>query len=82
MTLVRTCDNCQKFAPIQWVPSTPMTPIVSPLPFATWGIDILDLFSRAMGQRKYLFVVVDYFTKWIQAEAIASTTSAEVRRFI
>ena len=29
MTLVRTCDKWQKFAPIQRVPSTPMTLIVS-----------------------------------------------------
>ena len=37
MTLVQICDKCQRFAPIQRVPSTPMTPIISPLPFTTWG---------------------------------------------
>ena len=35
MTLVRTCDKCQKFTPIQRVPSTTMMPMVSPLSFAT-----------------------------------------------
>ena len=59
-----------------------MTPSVSALRFATWGMDILDPFSKATGERKYLFVAVDYFTKWIEAEAIASTTTADVRRFI
>ena len=34
MILVRTCDKCQKFVPIQRAPSPAMTPIVSPLPFA------------------------------------------------
>jgi len=82
MTLVRTCDKCQKFAPVQRAPSTIMTPIVSPLPFATWGMDILGPFPKATGQRKYLFVAVDYFTKWVEAEAVASITTAEVRKFI
>jgi len=59
-----------------------MTPIVSPHLFATWGMDILDPFPKATGERKYLFVAVDYFTKWIEAEAIASITTAEVRKFV
>ena len=59
-----------------------MTLIVSPLLFATWGVDILGPFSRATRQRKYLFVAVYYFTKWIKAEAVASITTAEGRRFI
>jgi len=59
-----------------------MTPIVSPLSFPTWGMDILGPFPKATRQRKYLFVAVDYFTKWIEAEAVASITIAEVRRFI
>jgi len=45
-------------------------------------MDILGPFPKATGQRKYLFVVADYFTKWIEAEAIASITAAEARKFI
>jgi len=82
MTLVRTCDECQKFAPIQRVPCTPITPIVSPLSFTTWGMDILGPFPNANGTPKYLFVAVEYFIKWIEAKVVASITSAEVQRFI
>jgi len=82
MNLVRTCDKCQKFAPIQWLPTTPLMPIFNPLPFATWGMGILGPFPKAIGQRKYLFVIVDYFTKWIEAKAAASITTAEVCKFI
>jgi len=35
-----------------------------------------------MGQRKYLLVVVDYFTKWIEAEVVTSITAAEVQKLI
>ena len=44
-------------------------------------MDILEPFLKVTGQRKYLFVAVDYFTKWIEAEAVASITTAEVRKF-
>jgi len=45
-------------------------------------MDILRPFSKATGQRKYLLLAINYFTKWIEAEAVASITTAEVRRFI
>ena len=45
-------------------------------------MDILRPFTKAMDQRKYLFVTMDYFTKWIEAEAVTSITAAEVRKFI
>jgi len=56
----------------------PLMAIISPIPFATWAIDILGPFPKAMGQQKYLFVIVDYFTKWVKAEAITSITATEV----
>jgi len=49
MTLVRTCDKCQKFALINRVPSTRMTLILSPLPLAAWGMDILGPLPNATG---------------------------------
>jgi len=45
-------------------------------------MDILGPFPKAMGQRKFLLVVVDYFTKWVEEEAIASITKREVQKFI
>jgi transposase InsO family protein len=40
-------------------------------------MDILGPFQKATGQLKYLVVVVDYFTKWIEA----TITSARVEAF-
>jgi len=45
-------------------------------------MDILGPFPKATGQRKFLLVDVDYFTKWVEAEAVASITENEVRKFI
>jgi len=68
--------------PLQWKPTTLLTPIIGPLPFANGEMDILGSFPKATGQHKNLFVVVDYFTKWAKAEVIASIIAAKVRKFI
>ncbi|XP_019438944.1 PREDICTED: uncharacterized protein LOC109344644 [Lupinus angustifolius] len=34
-----------------------------------------------MGQLKFLIVAIDYFTKWIEAEALATITSANIQKF-
>jgi len=45
-------------------------------------MDIPDPFPKATGQHKYLFMAVNYFTKWIEGEAITFIATAEVRTFI
>ena len=45
-------------------------------------MDILGPFPKVTGQCNYLFVAVDYFTKWIEAEAVTSITASVVRKFI
>jgi len=46
--------------------------ITSPCSFAKWGIDILGPFSLGKGQVKFLLVAINYFTKWIAAEPLAT----------
>jgi len=45
-------------------------------------VDILGLFPLAKGQVKYLIVAIDYFTKWIEAEPIATITARQVQNFM
>ncbi|XP_016196211.1 uncharacterized protein LOC107637293 [Arachis ipaensis] len=47
-----------------------------------WGVDLLGPFPVGPGQVKYLIVVVDYYTKWVEAEPLASISSANCRKFI
>ncbi|KAL0444489.1 UNVERIFIED_CONTAM: hypothetical protein Slati_2171600 [Sesamum latifolium] len=37
-------------------------------------------FPSAAGQRKFLLVAVDYFTKWVEAEPLARITEGEAER--
>ncbi|CAN1248722.1 Transposon Tf2-9 polyprotein [Linum perenne] len=80
--LVKRCHKCQLFANTHHLPSTALQPIVSPWPFAFWGMDLLGPFPEAVGKRKYIIVAVDYFAKWVEAEALASITAYQVQKFV
>ncbi|KAL0456474.1 UNVERIFIED_CONTAM: hypothetical protein Slati_0986600 [Sesamum latifolium] len=47
-----------------------------------WGMDIVGPFPLAPGQKKFLLVAIDYFTKWVEAEPVACITEGEVMKFI
>ena len=39
-------------------------------------------FPTAIRQLKFLVVGIDYFTKWVEAEALATITEKNIRSFI
>ena len=39
-------------------------------------------FPKAVGNKKYLIVCTDYFTKWVGAESLANIRDMDVKRFI
>ncbi|XP_030946087.1 uncharacterized protein LOC115970625 [Quercus lobata] len=78
--IVRRCDRCQRYGNVQRLPAEKMMTIASPWPFAQWGIDIVGPLPQGKGQVKFLLVVIDYFTKWVEAEALATITEARIRR--
>src|ERR1044072_7614970 len=57
-------------------PPHELTTLTSPWLFNWWGMDILGPFTQGSYQNRYLIVAVDYFTKWIEAEALAKITSS------
>ncbi|KAL0463124.1 UNVERIFIED_CONTAM: Retrovirus-related Pol polyprotein from transposon opus [Sesamum latifolium] len=75
--LVSKCESCQKHSSLIHQPAEPLTTMLSPYPFRQWGIDIVGPFPLACGQRKFLLVAVDYFTKWVEAEPLARITEGE-----
>jgi ribonuclease HI len=81
-TLVRKCEKCQFNSKISRVLPYEMISISSVWPFDLWGINILGTFPTAVQQRKYILVVAEYFTKWVEAEALASISSKLIQNFI
>ncbi|XP_065626607.1 uncharacterized protein LOC136066359 [Quercus suber] len=47
-----------------------------------WGLDIVSPFPKTAGNRKYLLVGTDYFTKWVEAEPLANIRDVDVQRFV
>ena len=79
---VKKCDSCQKYGNVQQVPGEQMTTISSPWPFAQWGIDIMGPLPQGKRQMKFLLVAIDYFTKWVEAEALVTITETKVQNFV
>jgi hypothetical protein len=50
--------------------------------FAMWGLDLLGPFKKALGGLTHLLVVVDKFTKWIEAKPLAKIGSKQAVNFI
>lgn len=82
LELVKRCKPCQEHANLHHQPATWLQPLESPLPFAQWGMDLVGPFPLATGQRKFLIVAVDYFTKWVEAEPLAKISEKEVINFL
>lgn len=48
-------------------------------PFAQWGLDIVGPFPKVTGNRKWLLVGTDYFTKWVEIEPLANIRDTDVK---
>ena len=82
MELVKKCEKCQRFGNVQRLPVERMMMITSPWPFAQWGINIIGPLPLGKGQVKFLLVAIDYFTKWVEAKALAIITEARIQNFV
>jgi ribonuclease HI len=80
--LVRVCDACQRFCRIPRSSPEYLHSITSPWPFSKWGVDIVGPLPTGKGNKKFVLVAVDYFTKWAEAEALATITTENVIKFL
>ncbi|VFQ66040.1 unnamed protein product [Cuscuta campestris] len=79
---VQKCRTCQVFYKYPGRPATYYHPVSNFIPFARFGVDIIGAFPVAQGGKKFVIVAIDYFTKWIEAEALANITTQQCKKFI
>ncbi|KAL5579243.1 hypothetical protein UlMin_011685 [Ulmus minor] len=77
-----TLEECQHFSAIPRQAPEDLTTVTSSWPFAKWGIDLIGPLPTARGQLKYVVVAIDYYTKWVEAKALAKITEQNVTAFI
>jgi hypothetical protein len=77
------CQACQRFRKIQMVPTSVMNPIIKSWPFRGWGMDMIDKINPPSSKgHQYILVIMDYFTKWVEAIPMKLVTSKDVINFI
>ncbi|RVW81585.1 Retrovirus-related Pol polyprotein from transposon 17.6 [Vitis vinifera] len=65
------------------VPPSELQALTSPWPFSVWGIDIIGKISpKSSSGHEFILVVIDYFTKWVEAASYVRLTSFGVVGFI
>ena len=55
--------------------------MTAPWPFSQRGLDIIGPFPTVVRQLKFLVVGIDYFTKWVETEALATIMENNIRSF-
>ena len=79
---VKKCDQCQRFSPNIHLLGGVLNPLSNPWPFAQWSLDIVRPFPKAAGNKRWLLVNRDYFTKWVETEPLANIRDMDAKRFI
>ena len=64
------------------MPPTALQMIPITWPFAVWGLDMVGPLKGGSHKKKYLLVMVDKFTKWIEAKPVKTAESGPVIDFI
>ncbi|KAA3484095.1 RNA-directed DNA polymerase [Gossypium australe] len=79
----KRCHKCQIHGDKIHVPPLPLHVMTSPWPFSMWGMDVIRPISpKALNRHRFIFVIIDYFTKWVEATSYASVTKSAVSRFL
>ena len=78
----RKCDKCLQFSPMSKAHPEKLTSMTSPWPFALWGIDLIDRLPKGKGSVQYAVVAIDYFIKWVAAEALVSNTPIKINELV
>ena len=77
------CHKCQIYSDKIHVPPTELHVTAPPWLFSMWGMDVIGpITPKASNGHRFIFVIIDYFTKWVEVASYASVTRSVICRFI
>ncbi|GKD94332.1 reverse transcriptase domain-containing protein [Tanacetum coccineum] len=79
--LVKNCDSCQRQGNISQKDEMPQNSIQVCEIFDVWGIDFMGPLPSSRGN-KYILVVVDYLSKWVEAKVLPTNDARVVCEFL
>ena len=80
--MVTTCKRCQLFKPHSYNSFTEDIATNPSFPFVRVGLDIVGPLPVTSRGNQYIIVLVDYMTKWVEAEPTQSIESNDVIYFL
>ncbi|KAL5575149.1 hypothetical protein UlMin_016848 [Ulmus minor] len=79
---VQACEPCQHFSRLTHQPAELLNSVLSPWPFAKWGVNLIGPLPQGKYKMKFAIVAIDYYTKWVEAEPLQEITEARTTGFI
>ena len=79
---VQSCLLCQQFKYPSAPTASPMQLHIVSQPWHTIGIDIMEPFPPTPRQKRFLLVIVDYFTRWVELFALRQTTATHMTNIV
>ena len=73
------CNVCLKMSPL--INFRPLKPVEVNCPFELVSLDTTHV-TMPSGNRKYIVVVIDHFTCWIEVTILTNETSQSIMNFI
>jgi hypothetical protein len=71
--IVRRCEGCQFYAQQTHLPAQALQTIPITWTFAVWHLDMVGPLRQAPGGFTHFLVVVDKFSKWIEAQPLSTS---------
>ncbi|XP_047253688.1 uncharacterized protein LOC124887817 [Capsicum annuum] len=81
VAFVKSCDQYQRLGTISMHHEMSLNNILEVKVFDVWGIDFMGPFPPS-NDNLYIPVVVDYFAKWVEAEAFPTNDVRVVLKFV
>lgn len=72
--------SCQINALILRQPPTELSSILSPIPFAVWGINLIGSIPIVKCHLKFCVIVIDYMTKQVEASPLRKITEEDMKK--
>jgi hypothetical protein len=79
---VNACVQCRRFKSDRPLQHGLLTPIVTTHPFQLVSMDIKGPLHLSKGRNRYILVIIDHFTNWIEAAPLKTLTAQEVIELI
>jgi hypothetical protein len=75
----KRCEACQRFGVVASI----LHPIIKHWPFRGWGLDFIgEIHPSSTKGHKFVLVVTDYFTKWVEAVPLQNMTHRDLISFV